>query len=787
MAQITTSNYKHYVKADRQLTSENGFELGMRYTGAPLDGGHVKTLVNYDIIEQGTKLRPRAGLKSRQLLSLGAFASEAAMPDVLWSGELAIKNGDDATMRRACICAAADPTVADLILVIEDAEGTFKKSTLTGSYSGRYVATTAFQAMDMHDIEMPNTRRRLNATVVDNTMYIQTYTETGGVRTYQLWKLIPTGTTSFSHSLEHLVPREVTPTEAVNYGYNMLDTSPYDFPNQAVGFFKLEGILPYDASGTLKLQAQVGEKLTFRLIYSYNSSETRKVKVQWEFNDLTTSKAPHVARALSKSPLYAMGDAITLAVEPPYKAFSLTAKVYFEDDLTEPTDTMILASYYMTKDKKDDDKAFKAQTFPLVKAGQMGTWGNRAVAWDVPGARSTVFVSDVSDPSYFPFPHMAIPCFENVLRCVPFLSDMLIFTTTKILQAKLDTEGNIVTSIIQDNLDFKGWDAETIIPVRNMVFFKTNNYYYMIVPVLNVRGVTELKMAPISTPIEPLLDRFNQSVKEIFQELHPIEFAQMTPQGDWTIAYKGFQNWIDNTTIYNSYLVELASVQQGKTIRAEFNLKYDTMLRAWTIDIVEVSQRPRAIFRRKVTALSQYLIPIYNAGTCWLQLLEGDQQSASDTFDLSNDVERYLKNWQLLDTGKRNHAVTHKKRYRELQFLIHNVAQQDIPFRDAFVLDDDVREDLFTYAIRHITDRNDPDYGTIYVERIPAEHSYIPGVTKLDSWMLDVSMFPDVTLVKTRVEVSGKGYAGRWKFVGMAEAMYEMLQISWAYRLMNAR
>ena len=70
---------------------------------------------------------------------------------------------------------------------------------------------------------------------------------------------------------------------------------------------------------------------------------------------------------------------------------------------------------------------------------------------------------------------------------------------------------------------------------------------------------------------------------------------------------------------------------------------------------------------------------------------------------------------------------------------------------------------------------------------MPADHSYIPGVTKLDSWMLDVSMFPDVTLVKTRVEVSGKGYAGRWKFVGMAEAMYEMLQISWAYRLMNAR
>ena len=47
-----------------------------------------------------------------------------------------------------------------------------------------------------------------------------------------------------------------------------------------------------------------------------------------------------------------------------YKAFSLTAKVYYEDDTSEPAETMILAAYHITKDKpKDEDKTLKIVSY----------------------------------------------------------------------------------------------------------------------------------------------------------------------------------------------------------------------------------------------------------------------------------------------------------------------------------------------------------------------------------------------------------------------------------------
>ena len=70
----------------------------------------------------------------------------------------------------------------------------------------------------------------------------------------------------------------------------------------------------------------------------------------------------------------------------------------------------------------------------------------------------------------------------------------------------------------------------------------------------------------------------------------------------------------------------------------------------------------------------------------------------------------------------------------------------------------------------------------------------IPGTTLLaaseednDTWELDMSLFPEMTLWKVRIPVSGKGYTPRFLLVSRNEKAYELLNHNWVFREMYSR
>jgi hypothetical protein len=130
------------------------------------------------------------------------------------------------------------------------------------------------------------------------------------------------------------------------------------------------------------------------------------------------------------------------------------------------------------------------------------------------------------------------------------------------------------------------------------------------------------------------------------------------------------------------------------------------------------------------------------------------------------------------------------------------------------MIDGYLRQHDSQYEIHQVVDKQDPRYGVITYDRIYASDAGqdIPGATILGEtpliydeeddmyyhnpeeqtvdklmWKLDVSEFPETVFWKTRFPVSGKGYVPRLKILNMDEETYEMLNISWVFRMLYSR
>jgi hypothetical protein len=127
------------------------------------------------------------------------------------------------------------------------------------------------------------------------------------------------------------------------------------------------------------------------------------------------------------------------------------------------------------------------------------------------------------------------------------------------------------------------------------------------------------------------------------------------------------------------------------------------------------------------------------------------------------------------------------------------------------MVDDDTRRPLFKYTPQVYTDDpNDPMFGWIYMEREFADSVIAIGATILEDdddpdvpypevqttmgeylasnrWVLDYSKLSSAVMATVRVPVSGKGYSPRLKLLSFNEKRYELLNLNWVYRNMNAR
>jgi hypothetical protein len=396
-----------------------------------------------------------------------------------------------------------------------------------------------------------------------------------------------------------------------------------------------------------------------------------------------------------------------------------------------------------------------------------------------------------------------------------------VLTTSALYRLTWDTEGTGWThTLVQQNLHVTEADTYLSCVIKNMFFFKSGEYYYMMVPKASstsVRG--DVTIAPISKPISDLLDNFHQEVYNLIKVI-----ADKPDFGDFTNYLVNYFSYIDSTKVVVNYVYDLnatigdtESITNSKYLYVQ--LIYDTDTRTWSMRIFEAAHM---LYASHADAIQQDrfidVTPALNGEQLVLQyykfinIVDDSIQYVTEN-GAAQATTKLIKNYQYLDTGNREINTELKKRFREFQFKLKNSTATNLGFFTSFLIDGSLRKDLQHYTPRFILDPVSGE-GTIVVERTldvatmtynttRVERILIPermlqdsgeltpttlaNETDPDRWVLDQSAFPGRTLWKIRMPISGKGFSPRAIFLSTNQTEYELLGHSWVYRTMHAR
>lgn len=835
------------VSRQRYMTTEDTFANGMKFTDAPKEPGFAKAMVNFDIKNDGESMVPRGGLHdvSEVLDSINGDNGGAIMHH---AGTMYMKKDNDVELHNYALCAprASHNQWAGLetryaVLIIDNGDGTYSTADYARGHDRPTLIVHQPELTSMHgiDFETPSStgyfgyNKCIPCTGVYASLEANTYvlgynlSSTGDkVGNGHLYRMVVdiTDPDSPEWYFEGVTPKEVQPAQALNYGYNMFKSNPYTFTNtsSAAGTPVLTGILPYDAQGMLLLTARPGTEITFELFYKYPAADASdKYLFQWEIQDLNSNNNASVVQPVRKSAEYIPGSSVKLVYTPAFNAFSVVVKLFKKTEIASqdatweadaalkalmtkdehliPNQVITLASYYLTNNSNSSMLNVAPVAYDLSTATGMCSWQQRLVLWGVTGAKGTLFVSEVNDPSYIPYPNNSEIFSDDIVCAVPHMSNLLVFTRTALYRITLNADGlSYTTACVQERLDMTPADANTVLTVQNMVYFKSGNYFYMIVPNPTAMVAGTMQLAPVTRPIEYFLNDFSNNVIKLLNDMYNFSYDEYNKQIEVELC--DYYVYLDNNQIRNTYKFAVFLPEAGKEAPAlryfDISLNYDTVLRAWTTYCWEASPRRLSMFKPTVTSSAVFLHMFddpdtweddLNTSTCvYIRMVSMDTTNPADTMDLGHITRKY-GNYQYLDTGYRNISPELKKRFREVQFNVNTLTQKQLRFYTSFIVDDAERLGMYDYHVSYCTDTNDPNFGVLYVERNLAEPFETKSTTTLGTWTLDSSVFPDLSVIRVRYRVSGKGYGGSIKLLSLNETPYELLNVSWVYRTMFAR
>lgn len=465
-----------------------------------------------------------------------------------------------------------------------------------------------------------------------------------------------------------------------------------------------------------------------------------------------------------------------------------------------------------------------AKNFDLGQCTGMCEWEQRLVLWGVPGALNTLFVSDVNNPTFFPYPNNVDIFTDPIIAVHNYGNELLVLTTTALYRLIWDTEGTGWShKLVQQNLHITAEDTYMSCVIKNMFFFKSGEYYYLMVPkttsAASVRG--EVTIAPIAKPIEDLLDNFHENVYNLIKVM--VDRGDLS---DFTDKLVNYFSYVDNTKVVVNYVYALDDstadmlVQDTETSKYLYvQLIYDTDARTWSMKAFEAAHM---LYASHADAVQQDrfidLTPALDGNQLVLQYykfinLTDDTVQYIDTTGEAQTATRILKNYQYLDTGNREINTELKKRFREFQFKLKNNTATNLGFYTSFLIDGSLRKDLQKYAprllldnvsreativVERVLDTKTMTYNTTRVERILVPERMLQDNGELtpttlaeeddpDRWILNQSAFPGRTLWKIRMPISGKGLSPRAILLSTNEADYELLGDAWVYRTQNGR
>lgn len=533
------SSQGQYNRGSRSYDTEMNFTLGMMYTDGMVDGSYVRLINNFNIDKQERSLVPRKGL----------VTSEIRIPEIRNDDIVDFQDADtNVTFQSALKETHEDGIEREQLIFLSEVNqqinlGTHmnnKAMTFDVPYpvsvtknTGDIFKNTENLYSDMHSI--------VGTFAADQKYYCFNNVSGNLLGTYF-------DKPSDKYRLRNVKVKEPTASEAVTYGYNaLLNKQTYSFKQgilAAGSIMQMEGLLPYSPeTDELIMNPKSEELLRFQLFHS--AAPGTKYRFIWEWRRVGdqgwTPLIPlNQAKEATVQPDGTIeGDSISF--KPPHTDILIRVQA-INTAKPDEIEKAITAGFDFKKVREDN---LNPQTFDLSTAQGITAWKDQIVVHGVEGASNVLFVSAENDYGYFPYPNNISTFDEPITAVKPYLDGLVVFTTSQMHIVKRDKDSAGWTSeVVQNNLRIKSWDRHLIQVVKNMIFFKSGNYFFMMVP-RSTSTTGELILAPVSNPMMKFFDDFNTSIKTLIQETY-----DYNGRLDFVKAY----NFMDYDDIYNMFV-----------------------------------------------------------------------------------------------------------------------------------------------------------------------------------------------------------------------------------------
>ncbi len=487
----------------------------------------------------------------------------------------------------------------------------------------------------------------------------------------------------------------------------------------------------------------------------------------------------------------------TYSATSPY--YSVALEYYpegdaIEDDLFKQGYRSLLTNSIAMSFERNYETNVSVRNYDFSTAQGMCYWFNRLVVWGVDQGSNILFLSDINDPSYFPYPNNISVFDEPIIKAIPFKDNLLVFTTTKIWSITLAEDGMTwYETCIQNNLRIKNTEAHLITPLATMVFFKSGYSYYLLTP--SSKGTGDLVIANISKPIIDILQNPDTFFKGLDQQIYPNKYNLRDGPN---YEDKSLNVFLDASEIHVVYSYKIANDKDfddtavdARTYR-NYILSYSTTTRKWRIWSFDSDKVPKVLYKDAVNNAVWYTISSRILGLPYrytgdVTYIESNKlytfQFLSNTDKDNNNADVGIPGahptYQYLDTGNRDIRKEYYKKFREYQVSFVNRSNTDLSFNIEFNLDDVTIVPLYS--------------GTIETGLIPnpaAEQTIYGTVLQLDSnlvYTINGTMWDLYHMMKCKAPITSKGYCPALHILSKNQYAYDLLDITWVYRLKNAR
>lgn len=645
-------------------------------------------------------------------------------------------------------------------------------------------------------------------------------------------------------ALFEIKPKALIPSEAALWGYNMLSANPYGFsclntPGTSTAYFT--GILLKDTKDNSKvlLNAVLNTpgvlEIYFNSDFSYFENvetPTLQLKVEYKnpiddwriLRDYTIADTKKLLKgpAPIRIPFTGVDETtifrITLTDTNPKKAIEVPVN---NGAQTEKVFLIVHQMLYTISYSKAPNKfAQDTLTYDLGSATGLTIWKNRLVLWGVLDANNMLFLSEPNEPSYFPYPNNVDIFDEDIIHLVKYSDALLVFTSTKLWRIDLNADGISWTkTLLQQNIRTSIEDIPYITVVKNMLFFKSGDQFYMLVPTKS-STVGELSIAPISNAISGFLKDPFKAIRSLLETVYPNLAADSdkythSPITHFLIKYG---THVEKSKIFVDWWFDLGAFEGSENSKYMLvQLVYDTASYGWRmfmhftnsisyfisdvanddIDIVNLVYCPSFRLSDDVEINSTWGIGVSKRYNTEELLFESYKHNFDDK---EHGIELFKHDYpriQVLDTGyKEVTTPALKKRFREIQLMFE--ADSDNLYGLKALYDFMVDGHSLLSSVKQevkLVDKLDHSGNVISKELqlIDTLNLFENGDenllgNRLDStFSLDFTALTDTKKVKIRKQVSGKGYLARAKFTNLTNANYRITSYAFISHNKNAR